>query len=831
MKINFSIRFIFLFSFCLATLNAQDRIAVDYDNIPLNQILVGLRDSFQVRASFNDAELSTYRITLKEDFSSVDELMKALFRNSPWMVEKRAGIYIIIEKPESVFKINQEAILINGLVADKFTGEILPYSTVLINDELRVTDFRGRFSYIAYAGDRLHIKATHLGYYVYDTVIGPQKQLVCSLKPTNLELGEVMVEGRPVEYAAQAGNDVGEVRLNQKIAGFIPGGLNNSVYNILRLQPGIKGSGDHNQSLSIWGSTGGQNQTKFDGMTIYNLNSFSDYFNSVNPLLIKDINIFKGGYGSNQGNRVGGIIEINGIDGNYNKPGIQVYADNISLNGIVNIPLLKRSSLIVGHRRSLFPAFNMDLSRRFGDFYADDFSDIYVLPENTFQDLNVKFSSFLNNGDQLFVSAFNSRATDLFAFDYHAEEPEGLHYNHEQTMRQTGLAAFYGKLWKNGINSNFKLTYSGYNSHGQKDVTLNPENNPFQSIETDDDRNRIDEFGFTLDNRFSLTTQQFVEAGLELNHYETVSDYTREDYIYFKEANKLDKASVYVRNNIQASKRLKMDIGLRLDYAFEPNKLLFQPRLRSSIKLFDDVKLNLTWGVYNQFISIISLIDAEDNYHYFWNVHGSKDAPFLQSDILGGGLSWSGHGFLVNAEAYLRRTEGLERFKIYQMYTEGSTGLSKSQGIDLYIKKDFRKHTVWLSYSYNDSKEHFSDMPEDEYIVTRNSLRHELKAASIMNFNPVFFSCNYVFGTGFNEELLQNIARERPYSRLDASVYYRQEFLKTKLRFGLNALNLMNRKNYPYLSQTSLARPGEPGLIVSNAHQPFFMMFFIDISY
>ena len=831
MKIRRKILLILLLFSWLGNLNAQDKITIDYENMPLNQVLIGLRDSFNVKFSFDDAKLSQHIVTLKSEFASLDDLLNNLFVNTSWTFEKRGNIYIIIKKHENLFEVDEKSVLINGLVADKFSGEILPYSTVLINNELRVTDFRGRFSYIAYSGDILHIKTTHLGYYVYDTIIAPRSQFVCKLIPANMELGEVLVEGVPVEYAAQAGNDVGEMRLNPKIAGFIPGGLNNSVYNILRLQPGIKGSSDHSRDLSIWGSSGGQNQTKFDGMTIYNLNGFSDYFNSVNPLLIKDINIYKGGYGSNQGNRVGGIIEINGIDGNYNKPGFEIYTDNLSLNGMASIPLLKRSSLVIGHRRSLFPSFNRELSQKYGDFYSDEFSDVYVLPENAFQDINAKFSSFLNNGDQFFVSAFNSRSTDLFSFDYHPEGQDRLVYNHDQTMRQTGLAAFYGKLWRNGINSNFKLTYSGYNSHGQEEIMLNSENISVSSDVTGDDKNSIDEFGILVDNRFSLTTQQFVEAGLELNHYETTLKYTREDFPYFYEVNMLDKASVYVRNNIQANDRLKMDIGLRLDYALNLNNILFQPRIRSSVKLWNDLKLNLTWGVYNQFISISSLIDTEDNYHYFWKVPGDEDAPFLQSDVLGGGLSWSGSGFLINAEGYIRRTEGLERYKIYQMYYEESSGLSQSQGFDFYLKKDFMTHTVWFSYSYNDTEEHFSDMPENEYLPARNSLKHEFKTALILNLKPVFMSCNYVFGSGFNKDLLQNIDEEKPYSRLDASAYYRLEVSKTKLRFGFNALNITNRKNYPYLSQTNLSHMSEPNLIVSKAHQPFFLLFFIDLTY
>ena len=39
--------------------------------------------------------------------------------------------------------------------------------------------------------------------------------------------------------------------------------------------------------------------------------------------MVKDIRIMKGGYGSNQGGRIGAVTEITGIDGNFDVPAVK----------------------------------------------------------------------------------------------------------------------------------------------------------------------------------------------------------------------------------------------------------------------------------------------------------------------------------------------------------------------------------------------------------------------------------------------------------------------------------------------------------------------------
>ena len=618
-----------------------------------------------------------------------------MLANLPLRLEKNGETYLILEDWSAYKSVQKEPIALNGLVIDEESGEILPYSTININGDLRISDFRGRFSYLSHPDSTLAIRASYLGYYVYDTLIMATQNFTCELTHSSQQLKELKVEGENNVYGNNAGNAVGEVRLNHRLATYMAGGLNGSVYNILRLQPGINGTNEHARSLSIWGSGAGQNLTRFDGISIYSLNTFADNFNTINPLLIKDINLYKGGYGSNQGNRVGGIIEVNSIDGNYYKPEVKLSADNQSVNAMVGIPVFKRSALVVAHRKTIFEAFNKELQEQFGNFSSDNFADNYVLPNNSYQDLNLKFSGFLNNGDQLYISGFNSRAKSKVGLITVINDVD-FSMKKDETMRQSGLAAFYGKLWKKGVSSNIKASYSGFNNHSSMDSSYAAAT---QNEKTVLNENRIDELNVSVDNRFSLTRRQFVEAGLEYNHYATQINYTVSEVNILKKDLTLDKISGYVRNNIQANDRLTMDIGVRADYAITSSQLLFQPRIRSNIKLWKDLNLNISWGVYNQFIGMFSLLDPMDNYSFFWSVSGGDDAPYLQSDIFGGALSWTGDDLLINFETYYRRTEGLQQYKNDLVFLITSTGTSNSSGFDVYLKKDFMDHSVWASYS------------------------------------------------------------------------------------------------------------------------------------
>ena len=78
--------------------------------------------------SFDDRQLSTYKLTLEKKFSSPAQALDYLFKGLPLRYEVSDGVYIIYtvevkEKPKSY--------IISGSVSDKTNHETLPFSSIL----------------------------------------------------------------------------------------------------------------------------------------------------------------------------------------------------------------------------------------------------------------------------------------------------------------------------------------------------------------------------------------------------------------------------------------------------------------------------------------------------------------------------------------------------------------------------------------------------------------------------------------------------------------------------------------------------------------------------
>jgi outer membrane receptor protein involved in Fe transport len=142
------------------------------------------------------------------------------------------------------------------------------------------------------------------------------------------------------------------------VATFRPGFGDNSIFNLLRLQPGILAAGEQTNDLIILGGYEGHSMVVFDGFTIYSLKNFNDNISSFNPLMAKDIEVFKGGYDARYGERVSGIVNITGKNGNTVRPAFSININNMTMNGQVEIPIAKRGSLIIALRHTYYELYN-----------------------------------------------------------------------------------------------------------------------------------------------------------------------------------------------------------------------------------------------------------------------------------------------------------------------------------------------------------------------------------------------------------------------------------------------------------------------------------------
>ena len=794
--------FIFIvFFFCIAFARAQE-LTITVENRPLNEVLITLRDQYGLQFSFNDNHLAQYQVTVSQTFSNPEDALGFLLKELPLVFKKSGEVYVVFSREPATAPTKY---VLSGTLYDNSSGGPLPYVHLMFNDQGMVSNQNGQFSYLASNDSMVHMKASYLGFYILDTLLFPGTWLSIGLSPSVMGLEEVVITGKPIEYGIQAGKTPGTLRLNHQVARHLPGNGDNSIFNLLRLQPGILAAGEHTNDLIIRGSDAGQSQVLFDGFTVFGLKNFNDNISAINPYMVKDIQIMKSGYDARYGERIGGIVNITGADGSLAAPQLKVNLNNMTVNGYGSLPLFKRTALSVAFRKTYYDLYKdktfSTTDQRRG--HLRQRADIYLAPEYDFYDLNAKYSGSFSNGDNFYLSMF--RASDKFSYDFVQRlDMNQIKSNTTENSGQLGGAVYYNKLWKNGNNS---ALYAGYSAMGKalhRKQQIRRVSGPFVYHDLDNlSYNSIGELSSTWSNRTRLGQRHLLETSLGLiqNSYSYRKDTF--DIVVVDETRKSGRTVGYIQDNLNAGKLLDIKYGIRFDYLANMRKWYWQPRISAIYRPFDHYTISAAWGHYNQFITKNALTDRVGNIRYLWLMADGNKAPVLSAWHHVLGLSRHNNGVTISVEGYFTKSDGLSRI---MKEPDGSQkmyyGNSISKGVDIYVKKELDHHTLWASYTLANTLEHFNYFNTETYAPARFDQRHELKLAGIFSLGRFYLSANYVYGSGFPEAYLPVDLTDNPagnyYSRLDGALTYKLLSRRIHIEGGVSVLNIFNRENIKY---------------------------------
>jgi len=868
------ISILFMFVWLTLTASSQTKIIkVDANNQPLNVVLVQLRDQYNFQFSYSDNQLSQYRITVSKVFNSKDDAVRYLLKDLPFQIKKTGEVYIIIPDKKKLKGVpGKEQKRLTGQVVEAGSFEPLPFSNILINNHPMVADVTGSFNYTASADSSFHVRISHLGYYICDTLLFAGISHQFELVPSTLDIPEVLIQNNPIEKSTMIGEKTGKITINPNISRYLPGQGDNSVFNLIRLMPGIQAAGEQSGDLLMWGSSEGQNQVTFDEFTLFGLKNYNDNISAINPFLVKNIEILKGGYEAKYGNRVGGIVNITGKNGNTQKPVFSLNVNPTTLNGMVEIPLFKKSSLLLAYRQTYYDLFSSEDFNFFapirplpkGQNKAAQIRnvqfDMNVYPNDyLFRDLNLKYTWNFNNGDQFYVSMYGG--SDFFSLAADANTSREIKGKNEKTITipltikllneekniQRGISAFYNKTWNNQLVSKFVFSHSDFSRELSDDIqSINSVTETSYNKDLSNTGNKAFESSLRADNILNLLNGHQIEFGIGFYSNEAQIENTTNlldtininTSIQFKN----DRAFAYIHDNLPIGKHLILKAGARINMTTIIPKLYFEPRISATYKLTEQIKLNASWGRYNQFMYKIANMDKDMNYSYLW-VASNKNIPVLNARHLAGGINYFKNDLTINVETYYRLTRNMTQ-RIFDPRFDRNLrdygystffGDAKTYGIDLYAKKDFGKHSIWSSYTVSQALERFA-LPNGilpAYRLAPQHQQHEFKAAALFNAGNFYFSTNYVYGSGL--EVLRQIYKNEinnnvSYNRVDAAVTYRFTPKRFSGEIGFSILNLFDSQNLKYSNFKNIKLTPELGdiRIYSNA-VPFTPTVFLKV--
>ncbi len=811
---------VIILAFLSLNSQAQD-YSIQYKDKALSEILFELKDQFNVQFSFRPEVTDQCIITVNRKFDSKDELIEFLVTTCDLSFSKNNDIYVIhSKKKESSI---QKKKLFTGVVRDMETKEVLPYSIIRLKQQSISTNENGHFA-LYRIEDSLAAQVKYLGYQIKNIVLYAEKNQTIELTNNPIEIEDLVIYSIPEIYDIQTGEQAANIKLNQSISSYLPGIVDHSLYNMLRLQAGIMAAGENSSDYTIWGSFSGQNLVQYDQIRLFKLSSFDENQSVVHPRMIQEIDVYKGGFDARYGNTIGGIVDIIGREGNQSEIDASLDFNNRLISTYVNIPIQSRFTIQTAFRKSFEDVLNKKSEnnerKKNIDFYN---------PQSKFGDIHVKLSGRLSNNQSINANLLYS--DDQVDYQYLENTSARFAENREENQTQVGSSFVYNRAYNKGHSSATVLNFSKLGFDQNLYQKLKRPNNGHQNDDFEDVfelSNSISEFRINHTHSFPSFKKHSATLGTEWVSQEATNTASR-NYSRFEtnENQKLNRWAVVAQDEFYLAQKVKILAGLRTDYIVKNNDWFIQPRLQASYDFSDQFHITGAVGRYNQFLNKNAVVEDDNNVIEIWELIDFEQQDALRADHINAGLHYHKSEWQLSVEAYRKFIDQLNEYQYNRKLNTLTSriGTGKSSGIDVYAKKQLNQHEAWFSYTLGKVVQQFDET--NEYSLAPQNQTHEAKVATILNFAPIYFSTNFVYGSGL--ELSRRIDDNKliPYQRWDVALIFEQNRNSFDYKIGASLLNVLNHANIKY--QYTINAP-DIGIIYSQSI-PFTALLNVSIEF
>lgn len=298
---------------------------------------------------------------------------------------------------------------VRGFVYDKETGEPIIFTNVYLKGTTfgASTDVNGYYAISKVPPGNYSLTVTYLG---YDTL-----KLDITLKENQifnkqLYLQKAAVNLKTFEISAEKQEQKTEVKMSvQKITPKeikqIPTiGGEADIAQYLQVLPGVIFTGDQGGQLYIRGGSPIQNKVLLDGMVIYNPFHSIGLFSVFDTDIIRNADIYTGGFNAQYGGRISSVMDIRTRDGNKSRYSGRIGTSAFGARALLEGPLIKPKELGGNSVSFVLSAKKSYLKESSRLFYS--YIDTAGLPFN-FTDLYGKISFNGSNGSKVNVFGFN----------------------------------------------------------------------------------------------------------------------------------------------------------------------------------------------------------------------------------------------------------------------------------------------------------------------------------------------------------------------------------------------------------------------------------------
>ena len=721
---------------------------------------------------------------------------------------------------------------IRGFVYDKNSGEPIMFCNVILQGTTigASTDVNGMYNISKVLVGDYTLMVTYIGYDTSTVNITLKKGKVIT---QNLEISESSVKLNEVRISAERSEMKTEVKaaaikITKQDMEMIPNiGGEPDLAQYMQVIPGVVFTGDQGGQLYIRGGSPIQNKVLLDGMTIYSPFHSIGLFSVFDTDIIRNTDVYTGGFSAEYGGRISSIMDIKTIDGNKKEFGGKVSANTFGSKLFVEGPLLgnEKSSFIFSGKTSYLDK-SSELLYKYPTLYFDDKGLPY-----SYTDLYGKFSLHGNNGSKINVFGFNFQDK----VDY-----EGIS---ELNWTSQGIGSEFILIPGNSpvlIEGNF--AYSSY------DISLDEEASPLRE-------SGIDGFNMGFDFTY-FQPKGKIKYGFDIHGFST--DFTTYNSVNSKIEQKENTSEFSAYINYQfITTRFIIEPGFRLQkYTLGVSP---EPRLGMKYIASDRMRFKVSSGYYSQ--NILSTTSDRDVVNLFSGIISSPEEipdqadgnpyknKFQKARHLIAGVEYDiSRRIDFQIEGYIKdftQLTNINRNMTSNADDEFIIESGVAKGVDALLKFKSKKLYIWAVYSIgiitrNDGEKtynpHFDRRHNMNFVTSYKFGKNDSwKADMRWNLGSGFpftqtqgFYENLTFSEGINTDYTSingelgieyaelNEGRLPYYHRLDASISKSIKLNKnSELDMTLSVTNAYNRENIFYFNRVKYERVNQLPLMPS----------------
>lgn len=743
----------------------------------------------------------------------------------------------------------QQNATVRGFVYDKDNGEPMPFSTVYLKgtNNATQTDVNGYFSLSKIKPGNYTINASSVGFDTATQSIILKEEQIFTVK---LYLNKTTVNLKSVDILGKKEEQLTNVRISvetvtpKKINQLVSVGGQADIAQYLQVLPGVVFTGDQGGQLYIRGGSPIQNKVLLDGMIIYNPFHSIGLFSIFETDIIRNADVYTGGFNAEHGGRISAVMDVTTRDGNTKRLAGKISSSPFMSKILLEGPLGKSKNgnaptFIFTYKRSY-----LEQTSKLFYPYAADFTNNATngLPFN-FSDLYGKVSFKSNTGSKL----------NLFGFNFNDQ----VNFNNINNI----------KWVSNGAGGNFILVPEGSSTMVKGNFAYSNYN--INQVEADGlpRSSAISGFNTGLSFNYFLGKDEFVYGfdaiGLrtDFNVFNALGRRVRQE----QNSTELDAYAKYKK----VTNKLVIEPGLHMHWYAALAELTLEPRFGIKYNAKPGLRFKAAGGAYSQ--NLISAVSDRDIVNLFYGfLTGPDNLPATfngkpvtsrlqrsQHFILGSEIDIT-KNIEINAEVYYKNFSQLTNINRDKLFDDNSANAARpdfqkkdfiiengsARGFDFRIKYEKKRMYIWATYSLtyvtrNDSiRTYFPNFDRrhnvnfvSNYTFGKNNnwelgLRWNLGSGfpftqtqgfyEQLNLNNVFSNVNNGNGQLGIAYAGINQGRLPYYHRLDASVKHTITLSqKQTLELNLSATNMYNRQNIFYFDRVRYTRVNQLPILPS----------------